>query len=528
MRFGSRAFEGKMGDPVTFPPEPLVVYDLHAWFPEAQWNFSPALTAWMTAFETRVETLARIGKGFDVTEGMISVLPVDAKLRLYQTVGAVWLNTVSRGLLGDEMGVGKTVQALLAAEEKSQHVLISCPSYVKDHWAKHIRYWTHQSATIADGERPQRNAALAVNAKYVLINHEMLRPGQYPQLAARTWDVFIIDEAHRVHNRTALQSKGAKAIKAKRLFLLTGTPIWNKPDNLWHLLHLLDPLRFSSYWRFVEQFCLLNRTMYGIDIAGPNPQELERLQWTLIPYFLRRTKDEVLPDLPPKIYETITYSLSAAQRALYRDVKKRLELELASGEIKSYNALVAAMSDLRQICDHPSLVGANGDSGKDVAMKDLLDDVLASEEKVVIFCWHRKYVAHLKTLIRERYKLASAIVTGDTKPEARTELVRDFREGHVRVLIGTIASMGTGIDLYESATAIFAEMDWTPAMNVQAEDRLHRIGQKRSPTIYHIIGKQTIEEHILSVTQEKADIADQTLAINAVLEKIIHGTKDFT
>lgn len=526
-RFDDRAFQGKkISEAVTFPPEPLVFHDLLDWWPDAGWEFSSSAVEWMKDFEDSSEERAKIAG----LKNAPCPIARSKDLRDFQRVGAMWLIAIGRGILGDEMGIGKTPQAVTAAQQHPGPVLIACPDYVKPHWAAHLEDWApdEEVYVLAKGNRKQKEELLEIDAKYYIVNHEMLRlakdPGKqmFRELFKKKWDVVILDEAHRFHNRKAQQSEGAEQLAhhCEELYLLTGTPVWNRPDTLWHLLHLIDPQRFSSYWRFVNQFCHVEDTIWARVVHGPDPEELDRLRWVIAPYLLRRTKKEVLKDLPDKIHETITYDLPPKQRKLYDQLEKDLQLKVDDVTV-DYSGMLAAMVDLRKVCNNPEFVGADMESSKIGVLLDLVDDVLAEHDKLVIFTWHKDFAKYLQKKL-EAHGAGSYIplATGEQDTESRMQIVKDFRTSDQNVLIGTIASMGTGIDLYEASVCIFAEMDWTPAMNVQAEDRLHRYGQKTSPLIIRLVARDTIEERILETTELKADIATETLAIDEILKSM--------
>ena len=504
------------------PLEPTVIEDMSRLFADTL-VLDESVDSWHKQLSSELRLAAYVTTMKDI----LSAPEYFAALRPYQRVGAVWLGKIRRGILGDAPGLGKTIQAITAARYlKAEKVLVVAPGYlIHDQWERQIRMW-HPGATItiAEGTLSKRQKALEVDAQYTLINIEMLRRRDaFRPLWQRTWDVVILDEAHHFQGRTSQQSVGASALNTRALFELTGSPIWNNVDSLWHLLHLIDPNRFSSYWSFVETYCTLRRHPWGLEVVGPNPMFLPRLREIIGPYLLQRQKKDVAPEIPPKLYVNLTYDLSPDQRAIYKKMRKELILE-SETQTKSYVSRGALISDLRLLCTAPSLLGFEDmTSSKDRLILDLLEDLTGTP--TVIFVWYRKYADYLQKLLG-RHAIDSLIVSGEQDPVTRSATIQRFREGKANVLIGTIASMSEGLDLDYAKVAIFAELSYIPAINVQAEDRLHRLTTTESPTIYSLYARNTVEERIVDITANKADIIDETLAVQEVLRRLAEESEE--
>jgi SNF2 family DNA or RNA helicase len=471
------------------------------------------------------------------------------QLHPFQRVGARWLATLGGGILGDQPGLGKTIQALTVAEilkPASLPVLIVCPAYVIESvWADEIQKWLPGARVAACvGSPKRRHEALAQGAPYTIINYEMLRRSPsgecpYEEVFQRQWGLVIFDEGHRIHNRNASQSKGATELRYRYPVILTGTPVWNKPDSLWHLLHLLDPARFSSYWQFVNTYCLVRDTPWAKEIVGPKVRELPRLRRAIQPYLLRRLKAQVAPQLPPKIYRPLPYTLTVEQAKAYNTVEKDLRLTLEAQNADQtptwteiqFTSTAASLATLRRICNSPALVDprATVQSAKLQVIRDLLQDIIETEQKVLIFLWHRDFGKLLRQALQGQ-GFEIFYLDGNTPAPARASQILEFKLFKApAVLIGTIGALGTGLSIPEATSAIFAEMDWTPANNEQAEDRIHRIvGTTQSPTIYHVFARGTIEEDIYKVAQTKASMADKVLAIQEVVKRLLVRTSSGT
>lgn len=451
-------------------------------------------------------------------------VPWVRKLYPYQLRGAAWLATARRGILSDEPGLGKTLQAITAIESKrSFPALIVTMNGVKQHWAQQIQLWTGCPAkdiAVAQGDAMSRVVALAGDQPWVIVNHEMLRTANYEKmLLGRQWGTVVVDEAHKLQGRHSQVSEKASRLRTQNLFLLTGTPVWNKPDSIWRLLYLLDPARFRSYWQFVDEYCITQQTPWAKEVVGINPKMMNRLQALLASMVYGRKKSEVLPDLPEKIITDIPYDLTPAQAKAYTKLKRHLTLELEDGTETYYNAAIEVVSKLRQMCNAPSLVGSKGISAKTDVIATLIEQLTGEGRKIVVFTWHKNYATYL---LQQLYHWGAVCVTGDQSAEQRDQLVQYFRRSdECQLLIATIGAVGTGIDLIEATAAIFAEGSYTPSHNLQAEDRLHRIGIHDSPLIYRLWARGTVEEALWETNDDRRDQADEMFNLRAILGKAL-------
>lgn len=502
------------GDDASFPPDPEIVEAIIGTLGSSAVETDANTARWRIEQACRVETSARLAASSDIDappRGWTGALYP------YQRVGQEWLRAMRRGILGDDPGLGKTVQALAAVDGKDR-VLIATLGGVKQHWADHVARWSKRPVGLCVGSHAERQQAIDAHG-WVIVNHEMLRPGAFTGLD-RKWDAVIIDEAHRFQGRKSKQSKGAAFLKTDDLYLLTGTPIWNKPDSLWNLLHLLYPARFSSYWRFVGEYCDVEVSPWGMQITGLRYRERERLQRVLVPLMIRRAKRDVLPWLPDKIREDVTYDITPSQRRAYNKLRDKLLLETDDGtSVRYYANAISAMSDMRLLLDAPGLVGLDGltkdPSPKDEAIDGLLDGLLDDGRKIVIYCWHRAYANYLAA----RHAARGAVcVTGETKD--RTGVIDAFLRGRASVLVATIASVGTGIDMTECTAAIFAEGSYVHVENAQAEDRLHRIGTKTSPLIYRLQARRTVEQAIWEQSDDVGETTSDVLTVERVVRAV--------
>lgn len=550
--YGARQQRGGV---ITFRPEPqLALTILHPELFSEPVYASDACLSWLKNYNEELRNKARA-----ISQVEDTTLPISwsASLRPSQRVATQWLINAERAILGFPVGTGKTLIGLTTSEVAgSKKVLIVAPAYIKSVWARHISTWTSSNYALIDGDRAKRQreltAAVEGGVQYVIVNYEMLQafPGRtkeesmggtglyaslkrqtpvpvlYPELWRVRWDMVIFDEAHKLQGRKSLQSAGASKLNAQRLVLATGTPIWNRPDNIWKLLNIIDPKRFSSYWTFVETYCEIHNLpwdQFAREVGPIKPEALESFKLLLAQYLYRKDRSELLPELPAVTREFMHYDLNTTQRRAYEQIKKHQVLDLPDGRKKFYDGPAQAMHDLRMICAAPSLLGFKCESPKDKLLLELLANTLETTDRVVIFTWHKDYTYYLRDLIEAKLKVKAVTVTGDISAAKRPAIIQDFQDGRVPVLICTIASTGMGVDLQSGYVGIVAECDYVPTNNTQMEGRLDRIGQKNSPIFYHIHGRDTIEELIWSVTEEQHELNSEALALQAIHEKLTNS-----
>src|SRR5690606_17502309 len=228
------------------------------------------------------------------------------------------------------------------------------------------------------------------DGKYLIINYESMR--LHEELQKMHWDVLVLDEAHKIKNRMAQQTKAVNKIKADRIFLLTGTPMLNRPDELWSLLHRLYPDKFRSYWRFVERYCTITDNGWGKEIGMGTPEQQEELKRLLAPIMLRRTKKEVLTELPDKIHQRFLVELTGKQAKIYKSMERDAIATLSNGETIAAPVVIAQITRLRQIAVSTQLLSDEvAESAKFEALMELIQDNIA-EHKIVVFSQFRRAI----------------------------------------------------------------------------------------------------------------------------------------
>lgn len=409
-------------------------------------------------------------------------------------------------LNANQMGLGKTFETIMAVENLgSERVLIVSPKFVRFSWRNELIKWLDldpEDINIIEGTPAQREKAAKDLKRFNIINYELLRNRKDTAVKILTkthWDTLIIDEAHRIKNRKAQQTKGLNRLKADHKFALTGTPIQNKPDDLWSILFWIDPfLSGRSYWRFVNQFCEVNEGFFGNEIVGltKNEHNLEALRKILDYAMIRRLSDD---ELPERIDIPIKLDMNNKQAKLYKSVAKDIVVELTDDEFMFIDSALVRLLRLQQTTSNPQLYDASIDNPKFDFIKELAED--NPEQKFLVFSRFKETINKLKEELGD----TATVLTGDTED---IDLV--FEQYKTRqFLLATIGAAGEGVDGLQkySDTVIFIDKNWSPEINNQAVGRLLRRGQENKVKVYDLQINNTIDEEVESMLQAKlADI----------------------
>ena len=437
-------------------------------------------------------------------------------LHPYQRIGVGFLKVAKRAILADDMGLGKTLQTIALIDEANlSKILIVCPNSLKYVWLNEINKWKLPKKAIIIDKLNQRHPPEFYNKYDVwIINYEkIIIERYYNLLLSRNYDLLVFDEAHNLKNRKSKRSEAANILskKADYLIEITGTPIMNRTSELWHLLHLLYPNEYKSYWKFVDRYAYVTRNYFGgYEVYGVKNEK--KLRKELAPILIRRLKTEVLKELPEKTIEQIYLDLKPKQQKYYNAMEEEMSIELANDESLDAPTVLAKIIRLKQIAVTPKLLDTSLEF--DNAKYDFVLDILnGTNDKVVIFSQFAKAIKlFAKELNAAGYKVVKYI--GEMSLEERDKAITQFQsDDETRVFLATLQAGGVGITLTSANIAIFLDKHWTPAINEQAQDRLHRIGQKKNVLIYELIAKNTIEEYIEQLLESKKDI------IQAILEK---------
>lgn len=410
----------------------------------------------------------------------------------YQIEGAEFLAGRERALLADEMGIGKTGQAIVAVGMHGfDRVLVICPASLVKNWRREFEAFLDRLPRCLE-----------------IVSYDKARTDkEFERLSAQGWDCVIIDEAHYCKTHDSKRTIAALTLgqKARHLWLMTGTPMPNNPSELYPIIRALDPDAIINpktnkpmgRWDFTYRYCHVVENGFGKEIKGG--KNLDDLARKMRRFMLRRTKDEVL-DLPSlfvnnlMIDAVLPRDLKALEEELGPAVVKALELYEA-GDDKALDAIKTHVARLRR------LIG----SIKAPEVARVISDRLEGNEgqPVICFAWHTEVVETIRDSLRKRGWRVATIVGADSQP-ARQRAVDDFQAGYLDCVIGNIQAAGVGITLTASRYEIFAESSWVPADNAQAMMRAHRIGQKHAVNVDFATLANSIDESIEAANARKA------------------------
>jgi|GEM_PF-4014967 len=470
------------------------------------------------SFEQYLRTLYLTKEGYkkiDRKELKKAKLKNSKLIRDYQLTAITFAYTKRRVLIADEMGLGKSltsiaVTLLAKRNDKIKNVLVVCPNSVKRSvWEREIKDWTNESYYIyeaSDKDKRPLSELLEENF-YTVINYESLRT-KYTEVKDKI-GCIILDECHYIKNRQSQQTKAVKSLKSDFLLLLSGTPILNKTSELWSLMDYIDSGLFGKYWRFVERYCEVKDRYIGkgrkvLEIVGN--KNVDELKKRIYPYYIRRTKSEVLNELPERVYKDYVIGLHPKQIEVYNNTINQLKDDITKSKVKVDKLFIkSSLIKLLRICDT-----TYGFIDEDISSKfDLCIDILkkvVDEHKVVIFTWFVESARLLKKRV-EKIGIKCVQIDGETKVEERSNLIKQFyNEDDCRVFIATIATCGLGIDLQTADICIFVSRSFVPAINDQAESRLHRMGQKKMVNVINIVSDTYAEKRVFELLQTKKDI----------------------
>lgn len=461
-----------------------------------------------------------------VDTSIIDELPMANKLRQYQREDIVFMYEHPFMLNALEMGLGKTLEAIaVVLLSKAKKVLVVCPNTVKTVWADEIEKWSDYPYLIIEGDKKQRLRLWEKDSVFYIVNYESARL-HVPEMEEIDWDIVIVDEAHRIKNRQAKQTKAVKSIEARRKILLSGTPIMNRAEEIWSLLNYLNPVEYANYWKFQKRYCIMGGFESKEVVGYKNSVELkEKIHEVMI----RRRKDEVLKELPPRIYQNLFVDLDAKQRKLYDKAEEEIILELEkeegkTGKLRIWNAL-SRMIRLKQIAISPRLVGDIGPSAKFNELSNLLEEIITDGHKVIVYSQFKMATDMLRDMFGKCYN--AAYVSGDVDPEDRGKEIKKFQEDDsCKLFIGTIGSCKEGITLTAATYVVFLDKDWVPANNEQAIARAVRIGQNNTVNVISLIGRNTVEEGIERILAKKQQTFDNFVEINAPIKQETFTYKD--
>lgn len=433
-----------------------------------------------------------------------------AELRDYQRDGFEWLSQLAHwgagALLADDMGLGKTVQAiaLLLSRAKTGPALVAAPASVLFNWADEIARFAPGLKVVVFNREDREAAVKNAAAGEVFLTTYGVLAGEIEMLKTVSWQCVVLDEAHTIKNRETKMSKAVMELTADFRLLLTGTPLQNHLSEIWNLFEFANPGLLGSFKQFSDRFI--------IPIEKNRDRERQRFLKRLIsPFILRRTKAEVLDELPEKTEVTLRVTLSEAERALYENLRERASISLEAGEINPIEAL-AELTRLRQAACHPKLVNPSLSIGsaKTEAFLDLVETLRGNGHRALVFSQFTSHLALIRKELETR-GIPYLYLDGADSPSRRTALVEEFQQGEMPLFLISLKAGGTGLNLTAADYVIHLDPWWNPAIEDQASDRAYRIGQDQPVTIYRLIAENTIEDKILKLHETKRSLADALL-----------------
>ncbi len=449
------------------------------------------------------------------------------KLRPYQKHGLSWLSFLGRWNLGaclaDDMGLGKTIQVLallLHLEENGEldrPVLLICPTSVVSNWRKEaerfaptLRVLIHHGPERHEGERFQREAGRhhIVVSTYSLVHRDLER------LSGVEWAGLVLDEAQNIKNPQAKQTRALRRLVAPRRMALTGTPVENRLSELWSIMEFLNPGYLGSEAAF--------RRRYALPIERyRDPAATAELRKLVEPFVLRRVKTDptVIKDLPSKNEMKVYCSLTQEQATLYQAVvSESLEKIEASEGIGRKGEVLAALTRLKQICNHPAHFLADGSSlsnrsGKLTRLTEMLEELLAEGDRALVFTQYAEMGKLIQRHLREALSVDVLFLHGAVPASEREHLIGAFQEDRKGppVFVLSLKAGGFGLNLTEARHVFHYDRWWNPAVEDQATDRAFRIGQKRSVAVYKFICAGTVEERVDELAERKKELAEAVI-----------------
>lgn len=446
---------------------------------------------------------------------------VNATMRNYQVDGVKWIERLRmmylNGILADDMGLGKTLQAIAAItqinKKKGCISLIVCPTSLLYNWKEEFHKFNPKIKVMVIDGVPQNRKRLIENGEnyHVMITSYTLLQKDIETYKNTAFTYVILDEAQHIKNRGTRNAKSVKMVQATHRLILSGTPIENSLDELWSLFDFLMPGFLSTFERFSEKY---------IRVSGAEAtKNITYLRKKVSPFILRRMKADVLQDLPP-ISEIVYHcQLSEVQLELYRSYAQSARDELVKlverdGFDRVQIHVLATLTRLKQICCHPAIFAKEkaevGDSAKYDMLLELLQTLVEGNHKTVIFSQYTRMLQIMRVDL-EQMGIKFSYLDGSSKN--RLEVVKNFNEDkNIQVFLVSLKAGGTGLNLVGADTVIHYDMWWNPAVENQATDRVHRLGQKQSVSAYKLITLGTIEEKIAEMQKKKKGLVKKVVS----------------
>lgn len=449
----------------------------------------------------------------------------------YQRVGAAFLLKSGSAILGDQCGLGKTIQTLATVEAaKANKILIFCPSAVKYQWGEEIKKFikSDESFVVIDGNKKERDEQWKSDKRFYIANYELLLR-DFEVINERTWDYILADEATKISNARAKQSKAIKKLKAKNRIAMTGTPISNRAEEVWNVVDFCIPGALGNYWSFLSRYCVKNR--FGGIFAYQN---LDELNQKLKRYMIRREKKNVLLDLPELILTDVPFKLSEEEHELYGKIKKEILFEIEQTDISkienpmTIQMTLVKMTRLQQLTDSMELIGEQQKSSKLDVLKELLQENVVNGDKAIVFS---RFSEMCKILGRELKEYNPLIIIGETSNEERHKIIDAFNTDDEHKILVLSSAGQYGLNIQRANILFHYDQEWSLAKMVQREGRAHRIGQKKVVQVFNLLARGTMDMYVKKTLHGKAELSEGLLGnrlstMEEIKEALMYEEKD--
>jgi SNF2 family DNA or RNA helicase len=453
-----------------------------------------------------------------VEQGHRSLNVIGTPLYSYQEEGVMHLAFGRRVLLADDMGLGKTIQAIAAAAllkqlRDIQHVLIVTPTSLKHQWAREIRRFTSLSVQVIEGNQTQRRQLYRQRQFFNIVNYELVRYDE-KEITREAFDLVILDEAQRIKNWRTKTADTVKRLRSPYAFVLTGTPLENRLDELYSVLQFIDPTILGPLWRFNQRYYEVERRPTGsYKVLGYT--NLDELRHRIAPYVLRRVRDEVLLDLPERIDSNFFVEMTDPQWDAYGEYEARVARLMALAKRRpltpeEHQILLGSLVKMRLICNalalhDPEIKPQDRErtAPKLRELREILgEEVAGNGHKAILFSQWSGMLALTEPAL-EKLKLGWVKLTGDVPSNKRGALIEQFFEDpQCKVFLSTDAG-GVGLNLQAASMVVNLDLPWNPAVLDQRIARAHRHGQLHTVNVVNLIAEGTIEERMLDTLAAK-------------------------
>ena len=444
------------------------------------------------------------------------------KLRPYQKIGYSWLIQNIKYkfgcILADDMGLGKTIQILSAIlyfkehnQFDSESTLIIVPPTLISNWENEIKKFTPElTYHIYHGS----NRTFPLEEYDIILTSYGVVRLDLDMFLDKTWLLCVIDESQNIKNPNTEQTKAIKSVNASTKIALTGTPIENRLMDYWSIFDFVNKGYLSTKDDFKRNYVMPIEKL-------EDPEVLENLKTIAKPFVMRRLKtdDDIKKELPDKLVNDIYCTLTKKQIRLYNAILEEIFFDIENSKgIQRKGIILKILTALKQTCNHPAqfLAIKNpkiSESGKMELLVDILENILDMDEKVIIFTQYVEMGKLIQQLISKKFKTDVLFLHGSQTLKEKTEIIDAFQEDpNYKIFVATLKTGGTGLNLTAASNVIHYDLWWNPAVENQATDRVHRIGQKKDVMVYRFITKGTLEEAIDAISKRKIDLAGKAIS----------------